>query len=83
MLELGWTRDRLATAAPDVVEAARWRIWAEAIWPVDVVAEVFTADPIKDPAAQESRRLGAKAKAQRHYNELHALLFPPDEPEVD
>jgi hypothetical protein len=80
MLELpGWSRERLAASASDVVEAARWNLFVGAVWDNDAVAELFAPEPAKDPKVAETQRMTARSKGQRYYDELRKLIFPEDE----
>lgn len=83
MLQDGWSRERLAASATDVVEAERWKLFVEGVWDRDAVAEIFAPDPPKDSKAAETARLVARAKARHYYDELRVVIFPKDEDEPE
>lgn len=79
MTELGWSRERLAAAAPDVVEAARWKLFVTAVWPFDLVESLATPEPAKTAREAERARHQARTAGRAHVERIRKLLFPPDE----
>jgi hypothetical protein len=61
------------------VEAARWQVFAKAIWPADLAASL-AADPLPDdPAKAKAMMQRNRMAGKKLLRELRELLNPPDE----
>lgn len=70
-----WTPDEVRTARPDVLDGARWLLYAERLWPgAGLEAEL---DAPENPTENYVR--AQKRKARRAIAELRKVLLPPDE----
>lgn len=74
-----WTQAELREAPSQVLDAARWALYAERLWPgADLEAQL--AAPEK-PTEHWQRQQRVKARSRLF--ELRQLLLPPDEEESD
>lgn len=79
MLELGWTRERLASSSSEVVAAARWKLFVASLWPADLVATLNAPEPPKDQKGRENWERQQRMASRKLIESLHALIFPTDE----
>lgn len=71
-----WMPAELRDTSPAVVEAARWELYADRIWPApDVVVEIEADDRPKT----ETQLRQARVNQRKALRALRTLLLPPDE----
>lgn len=71
-----WTQPEIRSTPPVVLEAARWELYADRLWPGDDIVASIEA-PSKPPTEQELYR--QKVAARARLNQLKRQLLPPDE----
>jgi hypothetical protein len=69
-----WTQPELASAAPEVVAAARWELFAYRLWPAETAAILASPD---DPTPSQVKHM--KLQSRMELARLRALLLPADE----
>lgn len=69
-----WSRTELAAAAPDVVAAARWELFAFRLWPAETAALLASPD---DQTPDQVKRM--KFQSRQELKRLRVLLLPRDE----
>lgn len=71
-----WTPTEIRSATPAVLDAARWELYASALWPgADVVADLEAPDrPLTDTQVKQQKTRG-RLTIQR----IRRQLLPPDE----
>ena len=70
-----WTREELAAAPVEVVEAARWTLYAETLWPEEDELSRLEEPPKGWSTAQIEQ---AKRQGRTKVQLLREILFPPD-----
>lgn len=68
-----WSQPELAAVPLDVLEAARWQLYADRIWPAETAAALAGPD---DPKPDQVKRM--RFQTRQELSRIRALLLPPD-----
>lgn len=79
MVELGWSRERLASSSAEVVAAARWKLYVERLWPAELVATLDAPEPPDEPKARKNWEIQQRITNRRLIDGVRLAIFPGDE----